>query len=103
MSNRIDRLSVEEIANSITHGVGFALSLCGFVVLLILASLYTDALHIVSCAIYGVSLVTLYAASTFYHASRSQRAKHVLQVVDYCCIYLLIAGTYTPFTLVMLK
>ena len=97
------RLDVEEIANSITHGVGLALSILGLVVLVVLASLRGGALHIVACSVYGATLVGMYAASTLYHSSRRRRPRRVLRVVDHCAIYLLIAGTYTPFTLVMLR
>lgn len=93
----------EEIANSITHGVGLALSVIGLGVLLVLACLYGSALHIASCSVYGVTLVILYTASTLYHSFRSPRIKHIFKIVDHCAIYLLIAGTYTPFTLVMLR
>jgi hemolysin III len=97
------RLDVEEIANSITHGVGLALSVLGLVVLVVLASLRGGALHIVACSVYGATLVAMYGASTLYHSSRRHRARRALRVVDHCAIYLLIAGTYTPFTLVMLR
>jgi hemolysin III len=93
----------EEVANSITHGFGLALSVIGLAVLLMLACLYGTALHIVSCSVYGATLVMLYAASTLYHSFRSPRMKHIFKVIDHCAIYLLIAGTYTPFTLVMLR
>lgn len=98
-----ERLSVEELANCATHGVGLALSVAGLVALVALAWAYGDAWHRVSCAVYGASLVMLYLASTLYHGARRPRAKRVLQVLDHCGIYLLIAGTYTPFTLVTLR
>ncbi|MDT7808113.1 MAG: hemolysin [Acidobacteriota bacterium] len=98
-----ERLPVEEVANCITHGVGLALSVVGFVALLMLALADGDAWHVLSGTVYGASLVTLYLASTLYHGARTPRAKHVLQVLDHCCIYILIAGTYTPFTLVTLR
>src|ERR1043165_242022 len=97
------RLSVEEIANCVTHGVGLALSLAGLVALGALAWSHGDALHVASVSVYGASLVALYAASTLYHSAREGRAKRLLQVLDHCCIYLLIAGTYTPFSLLMLR
>ena len=97
------RLSVEEIANCVTHGVGLALSIAGFVVLVLLAWASGDAMHVASLSVYGASLVTLYAASTLYHAASGVRAKRLLQVLDHCGIYVLIAGTYTPFTLLMLR
>jgi hemolysin III len=98
-----ERLSVEEIANCATHGFGLALSVAGFVVLVLLAWTHGGVWLILSSTVYGASLVTLYLASTLYHGARSPRAKNFLQVVDHCCIYLLIAGTYTPFTLVVLR
>jgi hemolysin III len=99
----VERLPVEEIANCVTHGVGLALSVVGMVALVALAGFYGGALHVVSSSVYGASLVILYLASTLYHGARSPRAKQIFQVVDHCCIYLLIAGTYTPFTLVTLR
>jgi hemolysin III len=93
----------EELANTLTHGAGLALSLAGLTVLVVLAALRGTAWHIVSCSIYGATLVLLYSASTIYHAVRSPRAKRILRAVDHAAIYLLIAGTYTPFTLVTLR
>lgn len=93
----------EEFANSVTHGVGLGLSLAGLVVLIILTALRGTAWHVVSCTIYGSTLVILYAASTLYHSIQSPRAKRVLRIIDHGAIYLLIAGTYTPFTLVNLR
>jgi hemolysin III len=93
----------EEIAHAITHGVGLLLSVAGLVVLIILASAHGDAWHVVSCSIFGATLVLLYAASTLYHAIPSPRAKEVLRVLDHAAIFLLIAGTYTPFVLVNLR
>lgn len=103
MEQEIERLSVEEIVNSVTHGVGAVMSLAGLVILVVLASLNGDGWRIVSSSIYGMSLVVLYLASTLYHGARSPRAKRLFRVADHCCIYLLIAGTYTPFTLVTLR
>lgn len=97
------RISAEELANTITHGIGLALSIAGFVVLLVLAAVRGSPRHIVSCAIYGATLVCLYAASTLYHGIPSPRRKRVLRIFDHCAIYLLIAGTYTPFLLVNLR
>ena len=93
----------EEIANSVTHGVGLALSVAGLAILVVLASLRGSAWHIVACSVYGATLVALYAASTVYHSVRKPRAKRILQVFDHSAIYLLIAGTYTPFALVNLR
>ncbi len=100
---KLGALSVEELANTITHGFGLALSVVGFVVLVVLASLHGDAWHILSCVVYGLSLVILYTASTLYHSTTTLGHKKLLQVLDHCCIYLLIAGSYTPFGLIILK
>jgi hemolysin III len=97
------QITVEELANTLAHGVGLVCSLIAFVILTILAILHGGRWQIVSCAIYGISLVSLYAASTLYHGTSSQRAKHALMIFDHCAIYALIAGTYTPFLLVNLK
>ncbi len=96
-------LTVEELANTITHGFGFLLSVIGFVVLVILASLRGDALSITGCVVYGLSLVILYAASTMYHSTTSATLKKKLQIADHCGIYLLIAGSYTPFGLIVIR
>ncbi len=93
----------EEVAHSITHGIGLALAIAALVVLIVLASLRGHAWHVVSVSVYGATLVLLYAASTFYHAVPQPRAKAVLRVLDHSAIYLLIAGTYTPFVLVNLR
>ena len=93
----------EEIAHAATHGVGLVLSIGALVVLVVFASLRGDPWLIVSSSIYGATLVLLYAASTFYHAISAPRAKRVLARLDHAAIYLLIAGTYTPFTLVNLR
>ncbi len=88
--------------NSITHLVGAALALAGLVVLVVFASLKGDPWKIVSFSIYGASLFLLYTLSTLYHSLRG-RAKEIFQKLDHVAIYLLIAGTYTPFTLVTLR
>jgi len=93
----------EEIANSLTHGVGLALSIAGLGVLVTFAALWGDAWVVVGCAVFGASLVILYAASTLYHALRAPRLKWWLRVLDHGAIFLLIAGTYTPFLLVSLR
>lgn len=103
-SHRARHLFVaEEIANSVTHGVGLAGSLIGVPVLVIAAAGRADALHVVGCSVFAASLVALYAASTIYHALPPSRAKQVFRVIDHVAIYLLIAGTYTPFTLGVLR
>ncbi len=98
---KLDVLPIEELANTITHGFGLFLSVIGFVVLLVLAGFRGDPWSILSCTVYGLSLVVLYAASTVYHSSSSPRMKRNMQIVDHCCIYLLIAGSFTPFGVVI--
>ena len=97
------RRSAEELANSLTHGAGLILSIAGFATLLSLAVMHGSAWRIVSCAVYGSTLVCLYTASTLYHSIRSRRLQQILKVCDHSAIYLLIAGTYTPFLLVNLR
>jgi len=97
------RLTFEEIANTVTHGIGLLLSIAGLVVLLALAILHGTVWHVVSCSIYGATLICLYSASTLYHASVSPRLKRTLKILDHSAIYLLIAGTYTPFLLLNLR
>ena len=93
----------EEIANSITHGIGAGFSIVGLTVLIIFAAFKNSSLHIVSFSIYGATLVLLYLASTLYHSIQHPTAKRILQRIDHAAIYLLIAGTYTPFLLVSLR
>ncbi|WP_280564609.1 MULTISPECIES: hemolysin III family protein [unclassified Chromohalobacter] len=96
---------LEEVLHSISHGIGAVLSLAGMVVLIVAASLAVnvDPWKIVSVSLYGICLLLLYTASTFYHGLRGARLKGLFQVFDHCAIYLLIAGTYTPFLLVNLR
>lgn len=93
----------EEIAHAVTHGVGIPLSIAGLVILVAFSSLYGDAWHIISSTIYGVTLILCYTASTLYHGIPLPRAKQLLRQLDHASIFLLIAGTYTPFTLVNLR
>lgn len=88
----------EEIANSITHGAGLLASIAALV-LLLAKSWQHDALQVIGSAIFGVTLVVLYAASTLYHSIPLQGAKRIFRILDHGAIYLLIAGTYTPFML----
>ena len=90
----------EEAANVATHAVGLVASLFGVGALLYLGVARGEMLHVASAGLYGATLVALYAASTLYHAFREPGVKRVLRVLDHCAIYLLIAGTYTPFVLV---
>jgi len=92
----------EEIANSVTHGIGALLSIAGTVILIIRAAMYGTAIHVVSFAIYGLSLILLHTSSSIYHGLHAPRAKRVFWVFDHSTIYLLIAGTYTPFMLISL-
>lgn len=93
----------EELASALTHGLGILLSIGGGAVLLTLAVRHAGAREIVSVAVFVASLVLLYTASTLYHAARQPRLKSRLKVLDHCAIFLLIAGTYTPFTLAGLR
>jgi len=93
----------EEIANSITHGIGAALSIVALVLLVVFASKYGDIWRIVSFSIYGATLFSLYLASTLYHSFTNRRAKRFFRILDHSSIYLLIAGTYTPVTLVSMR
>lgn len=93
----------EEIANSVTHGVGAALAVAGLVVMVVFASLTRDPWQVVACSVFGGTMVVLYTASTLYHSISQPRTKAMLRVFDHCAIFLLIAGTYTPFTLINLR
>jgi hemolysin III len=93
----------EEIASSITHGIGAVLSIAGLVAIVVVAARHRSASQIVACSIYGTSLVLLYISSTIYHALGNNRAKRVFKILDHSSIYVLIAGTYTPFTLITLR
>ncbi len=95
----------EEIVNSITHGLGALLSLIGLAALIMVAARRSGPLgpEMVACVVYGFSLLLLYVCSTLYHAISHRGAKRVMRVLDHCAIYLLIAGTYTPFTLLTLR
>lgn len=93
----------EEIANSITHGFGSLLSIGGLAVLVGFASVHGNAWHITACSIFGTTLIFSYLSSTLYHSIPVPAAKRVLKVIDHSAIYLLIAGTYTPFTLISLR
>jgi hemolysin III len=96
-------ITVEELPNALTHGFGLLCSILGFVVLLAITLIRGGKWQIISCAIYGVTLICVYAASTLYHGVSSPRWKKGFLLFDHCAIYLLIAGTYTPFLLVNLR
>lgn len=103
LSDPRQRSTREEIANSVTHGVGLTLSVAGLALLVVFASLYGTAWHIVGSSIYGATLVVLFAASTLYHSARTPKLKRAFKIADHSCIFLLIAGTYTPYTLTHLR
>lgn len=93
----------EELASSLTHGFGAILSLAILVLLVTLSSLHGSVWQIIGSAIFGTSLVVLYTASTLYHSFPQPGARRVFSALDHCSIFLLIAGTYTPFLLVTLR
>ena len=93
----------EELANGLTHGAGLLLAIAGLGVLLAYAARHGDAWHIVGCAVFGAALIACYTTSTLYHSVRSERLRPLLRTLDHAAIFLLIAGTYTPFTLVNLR
>lgn len=93
---------LEEIFNASTHGVGVVLGAIGLVMLIVKTLQTESSVLLASMVVYGVSIILLFAASTFYHAIPHDGAKRVLRIVDHCAIYLLIAGTYTPYTLLVI-
>jgi hemolysin III len=105
MSSSIERPQSlgEEIANSISHGFGLLAALAAFPVLVVAAYQHGDAMRVASVSVFATTMVLLYLASTLFHALPPSRAKRVLQILDHSAIYLLIAGTYTPFTLGVLR
>ncbi len=94
---------IEEKINTISHAIGFILSIVALVLLVTHANLHGNVWHIVSFSIFGASLIILYAASTLYHSAKKSKLRNRLKIIDHASIYVLIAGTYTPFTLVTLK
>lgn len=92
----------QEFANSITHGIGAILSIVGLIMLLYISIQKEDIWRIVSFAIYGATLIFLYISSTIYHSVTDKRKKYIFRILDHIAIYLLIAGSYTPLTLVLL-
>ena len=97
------RHGVEEFANALTHGLGAIAALVGGAVMVTAAALRGDAWQLTGAIVFSASLLLLYLASTLYHAARDPVAKARLKVFDHCAIYLLLAGTYTPFTLIDLR
>ncbi len=102
-SNEQGQTLGEEIANSVSHGLGLALALSGTPFLLMATAKRADGISIAAAAIFGVSMMLLYGASMMYHALPHNRAKRVFKVLDHSAIYLLIAGTYTPFMLGVMR
>ncbi len=92
----------DELASCVIHGIGIVLSIAGLAILVAFASLYGDTRAVVACAVYGTTLILCYTASTLYHSIPGVLAKRVLRTFDHIAIFLLIAGTYTPFTLIAL-
>lgn len=93
----------EEIMNAVLHGIGLGLALAALVVLVVLASLHGDVWYITGYSIYGSTLVLLYLSSTLYHSFPQGTVKNIFEIFDHASIFLLIAGTYTPITLISLK
>ena len=94
---------IEEKINILSHAVGFILSIVALVLLVTHATQQGGVRHIVSFSIFGASLIILYAASTLYHSAKKSKLRNRLKIIDHASIYVLIAGTYTPFALVTLK
>lgn len=95
--------ALEEVAHALTHGIGAALSIAALVVMLMWSVAYGDVWHVVAASIYGASLILLYTASTLYHAFPWPKVKAYFQQLDHAAIFILIAGTYTPFALINLR
>ena len=94
---------VNEVLNAVTHGIGVALSIAGLVLLVIRGVQLGGAMRITAYSLYGALLVIFYLASTLFHSLVFTKASHLFQIFDHCAIYLLIAGTYTPYCLVVIK
>ena len=94
---------VEEITHAVTHGIGVILSIAGLSWMLYVSIVASDAWRIVASAVYGTTLIVLFLASTVYHSMYASRHREIFKLLDHCAIYLLIAGTYTPFLLVAMR
>ncbi|MBN2781122.1 MAG: hemolysin III family protein [Candidatus Marinimicrobia bacterium] len=103
MKKRTSYSRREEKVNVLTHGMGLLASVLALVLLVRRAVLYGTALHLFSAAVFGTAMILLYAASTLYHGTEEPRRRNRLQVFDHASIYILIAGSYTPFTLISLQ
>lgn len=93
----------EEIMSAIVHGVGTLLSIAALVLCVVFSSIHGDAIAVISSIIYGVNMIILYTMSTLYHSLAVNNAKRIFRIIDHCSIFLLIAGSYTPYTLVALE
>jgi hemolysin III len=96
-------IRAEEIANSISHGVGIGLAVAGVSLLVVFGAIYGNAWHVVSFSVFGASMIVLYLASTLFHSAKNPRIKYKLNKFDHSSIYILIAGSYTPITLIALR
>ncbi|MEI6892570.1 MAG: hemolysin III family protein [Pontiella sp.] len=103
MSKNEDYSAGEELANAITHGIGFFMGIAVLVILVVFSSLRKGPWEIVSCSVYGGTFILLYLGSTLYHSSRKPKVRRVMKIIDHSAIYLLIAGTYTPLALAPLR
>lgn len=101
--SRIEMSRNEEILNALLHGIGLGLAIAALVVLVVMASLYGTGWHKGAFLVYGITLIILYLSSTLYHSFPPGTAKNILRIIDHSAIFLLIAGTYTPFTLILLR
>jgi len=100
---RTEKIRLEERVNCLTHFVGILLSIAATALMIVKASYYGSAVSIVSASVFGATLIILYTASTLYHSARNIRLKYKLNKFDHSAIYILIAGTYTPFSIVLLQ
>ena len=92
----------EELVSAISHGIGVLLSISALVLCIVFASIHHNPLGIIASIIYGLSLIILYLMSTLYHSFKPNKAKKVFRILDHCSIFLLIAGSYTPFLLLVI-
>lgn len=97
------KTTTEEITNAVLHGIGLGLAIAALIVLIVIGSTYGDRWHVVGFSIYGATLIILYLASTLYHSFPQGKSKYILKIFDHSAIFLLIAGTYTPVLLILLR
>lgn len=103
MANTYTYSRREEVANAITHGIGVLLSIAALVLLIVVSATEGTAWHVVSFTVYGITMLLLYTNSTLLHALKEGKAKDLFEFLDHSCIYLFIAGTYTPFLLTAIR